>query len=442
MKVLVLGADGHAHTLVWKLFNSQSTEVICAPGNGGISQLVPLVDFHADQVHEIAAWCFEEQIELIVPASSTALYNGLVDEVISLHLGVLGPPQHSTRLARSRCAAKEFLLRHNLPTARGQSFSRFDMAEKYLASQALPVVLKPDLTTDASGTYKDRYAALKGLKEIFATRPLDGSSGVVIEEFLPGVRVSFSAFTDGRTAVPLLPVRLYEYNADGDTGSFAPGMGAHTSTSTYAHKLRDYLHQRLMLPILAALNHDNLPYWGILGIDCIITERGPRITTIRCSMKDMEAQVVLPRLEDDLVTVIQATISQRLSQLPPLTWSNEPSVGVAVVSEGYPHNFPVGSPLDGLTDIDQGVLVFHDQTHNPFGLTYTAMRGRDPLSKLLMGSGIPEKPTLTITGGHVLTVVARGATLQAARERAIANAERIRFSGRHYRRDIGTRDFS
>jgi phosphoribosylamine--glycine ligase len=189
------------------------------------------------------------------------------------------------------------------------------------------------------------------------------------------------------------------------------------------------------------MQRENLPYWGVLGIDCVVTDQGPLITGLRCNMRDMEAQVVLPRLEEDLLALIRATISRRLDQLPPMRWRDEASVGIALVSHGYPNHFPVGSPII-FSDIEPGVLAFHDQTANPLGMQYrpAGHRGPPALSKLIMGMEQPGSQIVT-TGGHVLTVVALGATLQGARGRALINAERISFSGRSYRDDIGQREF-
>ncbi len=445
MKILVLGSDGRAHALVWKLFSSpQSEQIICAPGNGGTAQLALQTDLNPQNPAEVAQWAFDENIDLIVPASSESLWLGLVDEVVAMHLGVYGPSQRSTRLEQSRCYAKEFLLRYNLPTARGRSFTNITTAEKYLAAQSLPIVVKADHPAVGDGIYEDRYAALSALHELFHTQLVEGqNNGVVIEEFLPGARVIFSAFTDGRTTISLLPTRLYDRLEEGNQGPIAPGMGAYTSTSAYAHKLSTYLNQRLMMPLVAALEHENLPYWGILGIDCIITERGPRIIALRCNLRDMEAQVVLPRLEDDLLPIIEAMITRRLDRVPPLRWRDEASVGIGLVVQGYPHHFAVGGPIHGLVDVDPGVLIFHDQTHNPAGLRYRSGMHRQttPLLGTLLGGG-GKHMTMTTTGGHVLTVVALAATLYGARGRALVNAERITFPGRYYRSDIAEREFA
>ncbi len=447
MKVLVVGEDGHAHALVWKLFNSpQTDDIVCAPGNGGTSQLVPSTTIDTGNVTDIASWAFAENIDVIVPVSSQPIYAGLVDEVVSMQVGVCAPPQRSAQIARSRCAAKDFLLRHALPTPPGRSFSNLATAEKYLATQALPVVIKTDNPTLGGGTFYERYAAIHALHEFFNARAVEGANeGVVIESFLTGIHLSFSVFTDGHTSLPLLPTRVYGRFSEEKEAAYAPGMGAHTSTSMYARRLMTYLHQQLMMPLVAALQADGLPYWGILGIDCVVTSNGPRITGVRTSMRDMEAQVVLPRLEDDLVPILQATITRRLDQLPPLNWRDVASIGIALVTHGYPNHFPVGSEIQGLTDVDRGVLVFHDQTHNSLAMEYRPTAQRHGLANIartiIMGSGPQSGARITTTGGHVATVVAMGATLQGARGRALLNAERITFAGRYYRDDIGRHDF-
>jgi phosphoribosylamine--glycine ligase len=442
MKILVLGADGRAHTLVWKLFNSPAvTELVCAPGNGGTGQLVPTADLEAADAATVARWAFDEGVDIIMPADSRSLQAGLVDEVVSFHIGVCGPSQRSTALERSRCRAKEFMLRHSLPTAPGRAFTDLATAEKYLATQPLPLMIKADHPAAGEAVYHDRYAALEGLRELFTARPIEGANdGVVIEGYLEGPRVALSAFTDGRTAVPLLPTRLYDHVEEGDGGPLAPGMGAHTSGSLFARKLGEYLHEKFIAPAVAALAENDLPYWGVLGVDCIITAQGPRLTALRSSMREGEAQVVLPRLEDDLMPWIQAMIARRLHELPAPRWSATPSVGIGLIARGYPHHFPVGGAVHGVAELDEGVLAFHGATENLSGLRYTPRAGARmrsaPMPAGMMGGGMART-----TGGHVMMVVAVGATLAGARARALVNADRIVFEGRMYRGDIGVKEF-
>jgi phosphoribosylamine--glycine ligase len=316
-------------------------------------------------------------------------------------------------------------------------------AEQYLATVQPPLVLKPDSLEHPPQIFTDRYAALNALRELFRTiAPEADNAGIVIETFLPGATVAFSAFVDGNTALPLLPARVYDQLTTQTDTIDAPGMGAHTSTSEYAQRLRTYLDQRIMQPLLAALRSESIPYWGILGIDCVITAQGPRVANLRCSMHDGEAQVVLPRLEDDILDIIRATAARRLDQLPPLRWRNQASVGIALVAQGYPHHFPTGSTLEGLANIEPGTLVFHDQTHNPLGMVYTPTVNRGPgaFSRLIMGNTNPSASLVT-SGGHVLMVVALGDDLAGARARVLKNVQEISFAGRTYRDDIGLHEF-
>ena len=442
MKVLVLGDDGRAHALVWKLFNSAAvSELICGPGNGGTSALAPQVELDQSDAATSSRWAFDESVDLIVPATGAPLWAGLVDEVVSFHIGVCGPAQRTTRIEQSRCYAKELLLRYELPTAPGRAFTNLATAEKYLATQPLPMAIKADHPDAGEGVFAERYAAIEGLHKLFAARsPSGDGDGVVIEACLSGPRIAQSAITDGRASHPLLPVRIYDHLREGDEGALAPGMGACTGTSAYAAKLREYLHAKLIAPLVAALDREGLPLWGFVGIDTIVTGQGPRITALRCALRDGEAQVVLPRLEDDLVPLVQFAIARRLDQAPPLRWRDEASVGIGLVAQGYPHHFPVGGAVGGLADLDEGVLAFHNQTINANGMRYTpASSGRSRLSNLLLGSGV-QRPALATTGGHVLTVVALGATTNSARARALVNAERIAFPGRSFRGDIGQRE--
>ncbi|MFN8500774.1 phosphoribosylamine--glycine ligase [Kouleothrix sp.] len=450
MKVLVLGGDGRAHALTWKLFNSPLvTELICAPGNGGTSALAPAAEIDLGDAAAIARWAFDEGVDIIVPAGSRPLHAGLVDEVVSMQIGVCGPSQRSSELARSRCQAKEFMLRHSLPTAPGRAFTDHATAEKYLATLPLPVMIKADDPAGGEACYDDRYLAIEGLRELFAASvPGGANGGVVIEAALSGPRVVMSAFTDGRTAVPMLPTRLYDRAEPGEGGAPARGIGAHTSASTYARKLGAYLHERLILPVVDGLARDGLPFWGIIGVDCIVTEQGPRLTALRAGMHEGEAQVVLPRLEDDLLPWVQAMIAQRLHERPAPEWSPLATVGLGLFARGYPHHFAVGGPIDGLETLDEGVRAFHSATESSAGLRYTPQRQRSAGSLFgglsaglpFFGAGQPGG-ALRSSGGLVLTLVASGATLAGTRGVALVNADRVAFEGRSYRGDIGAKEF-
>lgn len=454
MRILLLGDDGRAHALAWKLINSpRSPEVICAPGNGGTAPFAPSVTLDATDAAGLSRWTFEEQIDLVIPASSAPLHAGLVDEVLSLHIGVWGASRRAAALERSRCLAKEFMIRHGIPTAHGRPFTDLATAERYLATLPLPVMIKTDHPSGGEEIFDDRYAALEGLRRLFAARSLDGGEGVVIESALHGPRVALSALTDGRTAVPLLATRLYDRVEEGDRGAQARGIGAHASNSTFAQRLTRYLHEKFILPFVAGLEKEGLPCWGLIGVDCIITNEGPRATALRFSFREGEAQVVLPRLEDDLIPWIEASITRRLHELPPPTWTATSSVGLGLMARGYPNFFPTGGRVRGLEDVEPGVMVFHSATTNPAATApyvsrVASSRGSstDALSSMIGGllgmGGTPQGwGGLRTTGGLVATVVAQGVSLPGARGRALVNADRVQFEGRTYRSDIGERDF-
>lgn len=439
MKILVLGADGRAHAMVWKLFSSAAADLLVAPGNGGAALLAPIAPVDPADAVEVARWAFAEGVDMIVPTESAPLAAGLVDEVIAMHIAVCGPAARTAQIERSRCFGRAFLERHGMPTPRGRVCTDLATAEKYLAAQALPLAIKADRPEDGEGVYYDRYAALEALRARFAEAALAQSAGVVIEEHLPGVTVSFTALTDGSATLPLLPARTYEQLGPEAESPAAPAMGALTGNSAYAQKLGDYLHTRIIQPVVAALKREGLPYWGFLGVDCVIGDHGPRVTGLRCGLRDMEAQVVLPRLEDELLPLIEAAITRRLDRMPPPTWRDEASVAIALVAQGYPHHAAYGAAVSGLSELDPGVLVFHSQTHNPAALRYTPSARPGGLIGSLLGAQTPFD-AVTTTGGHVVSVVAMGATLAGARGRALLNAERIGFAGRHYREDIGAHE--
>lgn len=444
MKILVLGNDGRAHALVWKLFSSPNADLLIAPGNGGTGLLAAQVELDPRDVGEITRWAFSETIDLIVPADSVSLAAGLVDEIVTMHIGVCGPPQRATPLERSRCYARSFLERHNLPLARGRVCADLATAEKYLATIALPVVIKADQPDLGSGVYHERYAALEALRTRFMAPALDGTlDGVVIEEYLPGPIFSLTALTDGTTALPLRAARVYDQLGPEPNSPLAPGMGAFVSSSVYVQRLTELLHSQIIVPLVAALAREKIPYWGFLGLDCVVTNQGPRLIGLRCSLRDLEAQAVLPLLESDLLPALEATISRRLDQHGPLQWRDEASVALGLVAQGYPHHFSTGGLIEGLSELDEGVLIFHSQTYNPGGVRYNpTVRGGNMLAGLLMGGGSGGLSAgISVAGGHVATVVATGATLAGARGRALLNAERIRFPGRTFREDVAAHEF-
>lgn len=440
MKLLILGSDSRAHALTWKLFNSPTAgEISCAPGNGGTAPLASAPDFEPSDIAGIARWAFDESIGMVIPSYGLPLQLGLVDEAVSLGVNVCGPSQRAATMAYSRCATKAFMLRHKLPTPAGRPFDNLDTAERFLATQPMPVIIKADNPTLGEQVFDDRYAAIAGLHELFKARPLQGdNAGVVVESFIRGPRVVFSALTDGRTSLPLLPTRIYDRVDERDAGMHAPGIGAHTNHSKYASMLGDYMHQKLIQPIVESLAKDGLPYWGLLSIDCIIGADGPKLTGLRTTFHRGEAEVLLPRLKDDLLPLLQAAITQRLHDMPAPRFSPQASVGLGLFARGYPNYFASGGTIQGAEDLAQGVLLFHSDTERP-----QVSMGGGFLGGFGFGaSASTASSEARITGGQPVTVVTLASTLAEARAAAMANAERIRFDGRSYRQSVAEREFA
>ncbi len=453
MKVLVLGESGATHALVWKLFNSNHVDkLVSMPGNGGAGVLAPIAPA-LDSIDAQVRWAYEQSVKLIVPSSGMPLAQGLTDDATPLKVAVWGPPRQSAFFAISRLWTKEFLNRHSLPTSAGRAFIDFQTAERYLAAQTLPVNLWNDYPSEYDGAYSDRSAAMTALKEIFALPPRDGNlRGVVIEAPQVGPTISLSCLTDGTVLRPLLPVRIYDRLEDGDGGWAAPGMGAYTSDGGMLARVGDYIYKQALEPLFAAIKQEQLPWWGILGVDCTITAQGPRITNIRSTLGDPETQVLMPRLENDLMQLIAACHNGNLDQLPPLRWKQRASVGVTLVAQGYPHSHRTGLDISGLGELESGVLGFQHKTENPVSMDYVP---DDPNAEFTMTSSVnatlgdifssqPDLhggPARIIShGGRIVTIVALGDSLDAARTRAYANLQRISVPQSYHRTDIASRE--
>lgn len=452
MKVLVLGKNGAAHAYVWKLFNSQRIDSLATmPGNGGTSLLVPNAE-HIEHINELVKWAYDEHFQVIIPAEGSYLGAGLTDAAAAYKIPVCGPPKQSAVLERSRLWLKEFLNRHQIPTSTGRALGDLATAERYLASQPMPLVLWGDYPSEYDGAYTDRAEALAALAGIFALPPREGHyRGVVIEQPALGPTVALSAITDGTTLIPMQAVRIYDRLEDNDQGWAAEGMGAHTEPGGILKQLGGYLSAAILEPIRAALLRDKMPWWGILGVDCAITASGPQVLRIRTTLSDPEAQVLLPLLEDDLFPFLVAANNRSLLNVPALRWRYEASVGVTMVASGYPHSFSTGMAIDGITELEPGVVAFQNETANPNGLRYVSDEMHMPEKRGLL-SGVSSAlsdailvrsmgPTrLSSQAGRIVTVTAQASSLTAAHEKAYSNLKRLRISSAVYRHDIGLRE--
>jgi len=416
MKVLVIGSGGREHALVWKLKQSpRVTQVFCAPGNGGIAQDATCVPIKITEHDALIAFARREGIALTVIGPDDALAAGIVDHFQAAGLRVFGPKQHAAQLESSKVFAKDFMLRHGIPCARSASFDDPIAAQMYAQKIGAPMVVKADGLALGKGVLicRSQRDAAFAIYDIMERRAF-GEAGrrVVIEEFLEGEECSIHALVDGRSYLMFPGAQDHKRALDDDEGLNTGGMG---TFSPPAHLLTPELEQKVRTDVLdrfvAGLAKDGIDFRGMLFPGLMITRDGLRVLEFNCRFGDPETQVLLTRLDSDLVDLLEGTIDQRLAEVS-AQWKTDAAVCVVMASGGYPGKYPTGLPIAGLDGVN--ATVFHAGTRS-------------------------ENSRLVTAGGRVLGVTALGPTLAAARDRAYAAVGAIQFDGAHYRRDIAAK---
>jgi phosphoribosylamine--glycine ligase len=419
MKVLLVGSGGREHALAWKIAQSPVLErLVAAPGSHGMAALCEVRPVKADDVPGLVALALELGADLVVGGPETALAAGLADRLGEAGVACFGPSQAAARLESSKAFTKDFCRRHDLPTAAYGVFETADAAAGFLDSLSAPYVIKAD-----------GLAAGKGVV-IAATRPeadaavLDmlggrfGTSGarVVIEEFMAGEEASLFALCDGETAVLFGYAQDHKRAYDGDLGPNTGGMGTYSPAPVLTQDLIQQAHDRLIVPTLKGMAAEGCPYRGVLYAGLMLTEQGPKLVEYNARFGDPECQVLMLRLEDDLLPWLAGAARGQLAGRPQPVWRDEAAVCVVLAADGYPD-----SPVTG------GQIRGADQDFGPDTVVFHAGARRE-------ADGI-----LRSSGGRVLNVCARGATLAEARDRAYAAVEAIDFPGGFHRTDIGWR---
>jgi phosphoribosylamine--glycine ligase len=416
MKVLVLGSGGREHALVWKLKQSpRVSAVFCAPGNGGMAADATCVPLKISEHAALVEFARKEGIGLTVVGPDDALAAGIVDCFQAAGLRIFGPTKRAAQFEASKVFAKDFMQRHGLPCARSASFDDASEAQRYAQKIGAPLVVKADGLALGKGVLiaRNAWEAALAIHQIMERRAF-GEAGrrVVIEEFLEGEECSIHALVDGRSYLLFPGAQDHKRALDGDAGLNTGGMG---TCSPPAHLLTPELEQRvrreILDPFVAGLQKDGLDFRGMLFPGLMVTREGPKLLEFNVRFGDPETQVLLPRLEGDLVDLLEATIDQRLAEVS-ARWKAESAVCVVMASGGYPGSYTTGREIHGLEAVD--AMVFHAGTRQEGGRLVTA-------------------------GGRVLGVTALGSTLAAARERAYAAVARIHFQDAHYRTDIAAR---
>lgn len=419
MKVLVIGSGGREHALVWKIRQSPCvSRVFCAPGNAGIGDIADLVPLTPDDVPGLRRFAEHEGIGLTVVGPELPLSLGLVDEFGAHGLRVFGPTRQAAQLETSKAFAKEFMRRQGIPTPYFGVFSDPDEARRYISEVGAPIVVKADGLAAGKGviictTVKEAHEAVE---EIMRAR-LFGDAGdrVVVEEFLEGEEVSFLAFTDGQTVLPLAAAQDHKRVFDGDRGPNTGGMGAYSPAPLVTPSLADRIVREVMVPAVAGLKQRDITYKGILYAGLMVTADSIKVLEFNVRFGDPECQPLMLRLQSDLVDVMEAVIEGRLADVT-LSWDPRPAVCVVLAAEGYPGHYETGKRIAGLDELRhwQDGVVFHAGTAKVDGAFATK-------------------------GGRVLAVTAMGADMSAAIASVYQAVKKISWPGMHYRHDIGQR---
>ena len=419
MKVLVIGGGGREHALVWRLKESSRVDrVVCAPGNGGILAEAECVGADAGDVGGLVALAEMLKPDLTVVGPELPLVRGIADEFSKRNWHIVGPTKQAAQIEGSKIFAKEFLRRHNIPTA--ELYGCYDSpGDAYSALCAVdwPVVIKGDGLCAGKGVFvapnpDEATAFIERVMEKNELGP--GGRRVLMEEALEGEEVTFIVVTDGERYAPLVPTRDHKRVFDGNQGPNTGGMGAFSSDDLLPPGLRQIIISNIVEPTLRGFAAEGIRYQGFLYIGLMLTLSGPKVLEFNCRLGDPEAQAIAARMDFDLAEILNDLAAGQLVPAK-LRWKPGASVCVVLASGGYPGNFKSGKRIEGLTGAGQinGVKILHAGTKR-------------------------QNDSLLTSGGRVLGVTASGPTLEAAVGAAYETVGKIHFEGMHFRKDIGT----
>jgi phosphoribosylamine---glycine ligase len=419
MRILVIGAGAREHALCWALsLSPQTTFLACLPGNGGTTTIANNVPLDPMDFSSGISWARDHQIDLIIVGPDDPLGAGIVDAYQEAGFRCFGPSKAAARIESSKVWSKDFMQRHGIPTASASIVTNETMEtaiQSLHTNTSFPVAIKADGLAAGKGVIIAREAteAEAALRAMLVDAQF-GKAGqrVLIESFLRGREVSIFAICDGQHYRMMGSACDHKRAYDGDTGPNTGGMGAYAPAGWLDAATLATIEDRIIAPTVAGMASDGVPFSGFLFAGLMITADGPYVIEFNARFGDPEAQVILPLLATPLLDLILAAIDGKLDQLPPLIWNPGAACGVVVAAGSYPQSSIKGLPLN-IDPVDEDILTFHAGT------------------KLLDNSN------LQVSGGRIITVVGRGATLADAREHAYANVDRIHFEGARYRKDIG-----
>jgi phosphoribosylamine--glycine ligase len=420
MDILIVGGGGREHSLCWAISKSKEcNKLYCAPGNAGIESIAECVNIQENDIAKLVKFAKKNDIDLVVIGPEVPLVLGLVDALEAENIRAFGPTAEAAKLEGSKVFMKDFFKRHSIPTANYQSFTNFDRAVAFIRNQNMPIVIKASGLAAGKGviiaiTEEDAIDALEQMmkKRVF------GESGreVIIEEFLEGEEVSFFALVDGKTAIPLISIQDHKTAYDGDKGPNTGGMGAYSPASIITNNVALHIMTDIIEPTIKAMNDEGYPYKGVLFAGLMVKNGKVKILEFNVRFGDPECQVLMARLDSDIVRALDATVTGDLKNIN-ISWKKEAALVVVMASKGYPGKYQKGSQIENIEKSNgvDGVTIFHAGT------------------KVKNGQIISN-------GGRVLGVTALGSNVKEAQKRAYTAVDLINWKEGFCRSDIGWRE--
>ena len=417
MKILVVGGGGREHAIVWKISQSPKVDKIyCAPGNGGIADLAECVDISATDIENMVKFAKEKEIDLVMVAPDDPLVMGMVDAMEKEGIRAFGPRANAAIIEGSKAFSKELMKKYNIPTAGYENFDSPEAAMEYLETSKYPIVLKADGLALGKGVLicNTKEEAMDGVKELMLDKKF-GSAGntIVIEEFMTGREVSVLSFVDGKTIKIMTSAQDHKRAKDGDQGLNTGGMGTFSPSPFYTEEVDAFCKKYIYQATVDAMAAEGRAFQGIIFFGLMLTEEGPKVLEYNARFGDPEAQVVLPRMKNDIIDIFEACIDGELDKID-LEFEENAAVCVVLASDGYPVAYEKGFEIKGLEQFDnkEGYYVFH------------------------AGTALKDGKIVT-NGGRVLGVTAKGTDLKEARANAYEAVKWIDFENKYMRNDIG-----
>ena len=417
MKVLIVGGGGREHAIAYCVAKSSKVEkMYCAPGNAGIAELAECVPIGAMEFDKLVTFAKEKEIDLAIVGMDDPLVGGLIDEFEKAGIRAFGPRKNAAILEGSKAFSKDLMKKYDIPTAAYENFDNADEALAYLETAKFPIVLKADGLALGKGVLicNTLEEAKAGVKEIMLDKKF-GASGntMVVEEFMTGREVSVLSFVDGKTIKTMTSAQDHKRAKDGDQGLNTGGMGTFSPSPFYTKEVDEFCRKYVYQKTVDAMAAEGREFKGIIFFGLMLTEDGPKVLEYNARFGDPEAQVVLPRMKNDLIDVIEACIDGTLDQVD-LQFEDNAAVCVVLASDGYPVAYEKGLPITGLDEVKkhEGYYCFHAGTKF-------------------------DGDQIVTNGGRVLGVTAKGATLKEARANAYKATEWVKFDNKYMRHDIG-----